>query len=388
LPGALSRVPFLLGRTLLDSAPGRTLLRAIRGTPTRPRSLLILRLDGIGDYVLFRNFLTALRASTRFRDHHVTLCGNALWRELAEALDRTVVDRFVWIDTRAFQSRVGARLDALGRLLGVGAETILQPRHSREAGLEDAIVSFLRHAETLGSAGDTHNIDPRRKTAGDRLYDRLLRPASDAVFEFEANRSLFEQLLEERLPHVVPHIERRHLDPQPEGATPHAVLVPGAGEARRRWSPERFAEVAEFLLASTSLRVLICGGPEDRAIAARICRGLESDRIADLTGRATLPQLVAHIAHARVLVSNDTGATHIAAATGTRALCVSNGNHYGRFTEYPPRLATCVTTVYPPAVEGAQGDPTALIERYRRGSFEDIDAVSAERVIAVLRTMI
>ncbi|MDW8465862.1 MAG: hypothetical protein RML35_06685 [Chloroherpetonaceae bacterium] len=62
-----------------------------------PKTLLILRLDEIGDYVLFRNFLKEIRESERFKDYKITLCGNAAWKDLAEAFDKESVDEFIWI---------------------------------------------------------------------------------------------------------------------------------------------------------------------------------------------------------------------------------------------------------------------------------------------------
>jgi ADP-heptose:LPS heptosyltransferase len=55
----------------------------------------------------------------------------------------------------------------------------------------------------------------------------------------------------------------------------------------------------------------------------------------NFSGRTTLESLAATIAGARVVVSNDTAAVHIAAAVGAPAVCVLGGGHYGRFLPYP-----------------------------------------------------
>ena len=51
-------------------------------------------------------------------------------------------------------------------------------------------------------------------------------------------------------------------------------------------------------------------------------------------GRTTLPGLAAVLAHAELLVGNETSAIHIAAAVGTPAVCIVGGGHYGRFMPY------------------------------------------------------
>ncbi len=45
-------------------------------------SLLIVRLDAIGDYILFRNFLKVIRNSEKFNNYTITLCGNTLWKDI------------------------------------------------------------------------------------------------------------------------------------------------------------------------------------------------------------------------------------------------------------------------------------------------------------------
>ena len=50
-------------------------------------SLLLIRLDSIGDYVLFRNFIRELKTSEKYKNHHITLLGNASWKAVAEKLD-------------------------------------------------------------------------------------------------------------------------------------------------------------------------------------------------------------------------------------------------------------------------------------------------------------
>src|ERR1700734_1406368 len=67
-------------------------------TTQRPLKLLILRLDDIGDYLLFRNQLRTYRASDRWKGHRITLLGNNSWRPIFEAFDSHAVDDVIWVD--------------------------------------------------------------------------------------------------------------------------------------------------------------------------------------------------------------------------------------------------------------------------------------------------
>lgn len=68
-----------------------------------PKSLLLIRLDAIGDYVLFRNFIEVLKKSEKYKEYKITLLGNVVWKDLSEELDREFVDEFIWLDKNRFK---------------------------------------------------------------------------------------------------------------------------------------------------------------------------------------------------------------------------------------------------------------------------------------------
>jgi heptosyltransferase-2 len=99
-------------------------------------------------------------------------------------------------------------------------------------------------------------------------------------------------------------------------------LNPGAeyGPAKR-WPKERFIEAAIALQKETNCRWLIFGGKSDvelgEEIAAGVRLGTASDRITNLAGKTSLRELCIALKLCRVLVTNDTGPAHVAAAVGT-----------------------------------------------------------------------
>ncbi|NJD20264.1 MAG: glycosyltransferase family 9 protein, partial [Gemmatimonadetes bacterium] len=72
-------------------------------------------------------------------------------------------------------------------------------------------------------------------------------------------------------------------------------------------------EVARALLAA-GWRVAVLGGPGDREVAARVAGAAPGSL--DLAGAADLPRLAALLSLLRLLVTNDTGPMHLAAAVG------------------------------------------------------------------------
>ncbi len=103
-----------------------------------------------------------------------------------------------------------------------------------------------------------------------------------------------------------------------DGRSPLA-LCPGANGASRRWPAEKFAALGRSL-AKHGFRVLVLGGPDDREVTAEVvgraktADGTIDDAVVDLGGRTSLVELAGALSECHLLVTNDTGPMHLAAA--------------------------------------------------------------------------
>ena len=103
---------------------------------------------------------------------------------------------------------------------------------------------------------------------------------------------------------------------------PWLGLNPGAAfGAAKRWLPERFAAVAELVSRRTGTRVAIVGGPGERPLAEAIAGAMRAP-VRVLCGETTLPELVGVLSQLRLLVTNDSGPMHVAAALGVPLLAI------------------------------------------------------------------
>jgi heptosyltransferase-2 len=98
---------------------------------------------------------------------------------------------------------------------------------------------------------------------------------------------------------------------------PYAVINPGANRADKRWPAERFANVADHLARRHQLTILLTGSPGERATLESVVRAARSPMI-NLSQRGVrLGSLKAVIERAAIVITNDTGPRHFAAAMGT-----------------------------------------------------------------------
>jgi heptosyltransferase-2/heptosyltransferase-3 len=94
--------------------------------------------------------------------------------------------------------------------------------------------------------------------------------------------------------------------------TPTVGMFPGGNASSRRWEPARFAEVARQLGAD-GVRVIVFGVPEERALTRTVAGSVALDA----GGRTDLPLLAAGLGECDILLTNDSGPMHLAAAVGT-----------------------------------------------------------------------
>jgi ADP-heptose:LPS heptosyltransferase len=111
------------------------------------------------------------------------------------------------------------------------------------------------------------------------------------------------------------------------------VLVPGSAQTWKCWPLDRFAELAEKMTYDYGLSVVAVGTEGERLIIqtlVSLCRV----PIVNLTGRTDIGKLIAVMAGAKVVISNDTGPGHIAIAVGTPTTMIFGPTNPARVGPY------------------------------------------------------
>ena len=135
----------------------------------------------------------------------------------------------------------------------------------------------------------------------------------------------------------------------------YAVLNPGANNPAKRWPAERYAVVAAHLVKMRGVRVLVNGGPPEQdvvdAVIAEATRlGAAQEMVVGLPKLGiTIGALKPIVRGASVMLTNDTGPRHIAAAMGTPVVTLF-GPTDPRWTTLPAGGAANVEIVADPTL--------------------------------------
>jgi len=144
-----------------------------------------------------------------------------------------------------------------------------------------------------------------------RLLEFLGIPQQGASLEFPLDESDYLAL---------------HRDSAGEWLLPkeYICIHPGARMPSRRWPAERFAVVADYL-TSRGWRIVLTSAADEANITASVREHMRAPAL-DLTGRTSLGSLAALIEKAGMVICNDTGISHVAAAVGTPSIVICSGS--------------------------------------------------------------
>lgn len=279
----------------------------------RLRRALIVRLGALGDIVHAIPVAAALRRA--WPDAEIDWLVSARHREILDAvtcLDRTIAvnDRGSARGGRALVSAVreirARRYDVVLDLQGLIKSAVL----ARLSGAS-RVIGFSRRylREPLARVFYTQRHDP----GGAGLYAR-----TEQRHVVRINLGMLERLDIEAGPPEFP------LRTQPSAGAEgvrqavggrYALLNPGAAWPNKRWPTQRFGALARALLERLRLPSVVLWGPGERTLGEQIVG--HSAGAALLAPQTTMADLMALARGAAVMVSGDTGPTHVAAAVGT-----------------------------------------------------------------------
>jgi ADP-heptose:LPS heptosyltransferase len=328
---------FRLTRFILLKLP--YLLRFINRFRTPNKRILIIKTDAIGDYVLFRNFLEVVKASEKFKDHEIDLLGNAVWQDIALWYDKPFVSGFRFVKPDDLYESPMQLLKLAWSFFRSNYDLVLQPSYSRTF-IGDGLAGITGAINIIGFESDEERIAPKYKRKTDQFYSERLILPKPYYFEFDRTRYFFEQVLKHPVDLAGPHF------PEKKTGKHGVTLFLGAGNTKRGWQTENFLQLMELIMGETQQPIHLVGGPEAEESAAYLQSIFPEDSVINLVGKTTLPQLIDHIARTGLVICNETSAVHIAAACGTKAVCILGGGHFERFAPYPEHVYSRTVFVF------------------------------------------
>lgn len=348
---------------------------------TNPKSLLLIRLDAIGDYVLFRNYIEVIKKSYKYKNYEITLLGNIAWKNITYELDKEYIHNFIWLDRQKFRNNFLYRYKKLKEIVSCGYEIVLSPVYSRDFFYTDNIIKLVNAKHKIGSIGDTSNISVFEKKISDKFYTRLIDAEDKIMFEFYRNKEFFEGLLQKKIKINKPTIKLKPIKFEFKLPEKFAVLFIGASNKYRQWDIKNFAQIAKLLKNKYGYEIVLCGDSTNIHQAIKFKKYFSLNYF-DLVGKTSLLDLLCIIKQTDLIISNETSIPHFAVALDIKKIFViSNGNHFGRFTPYPRIITKNYHVIFHPKIKKYQDNYKKFCNIYGIGSNLNINKITVEMLI-------
>jgi predicted lipopolysaccharide heptosyltransferase III len=271
-----------------------------------PGKILVVKLRYIGDVVLSTPVLTRLREN--YPKAQISMLVNAGTEGVVEghpAVDEIlVVERRGWMsDWKLWRELRRRRFDLVVDLTD---------------GDRAAILSWLTRAPMrIGFNSENHWRG--------RLYSRIVRADRHGMHTVMYHLAVTDVLGLSGSPprpsisvgsDARQHVEQLMASVGVEPGRPLVCLHPGARWWFKAWPPERFAALADRIHAETEAQALFLGGSQDHAAVQQIATAMKTS-FRSVAGKTPLRDLAAVLERATLMVTNDNGPMHLAAAVGT-----------------------------------------------------------------------
>lgn len=290
------------------------------------RRVLCVRLDAMGDVLMTTPALAALRAGGS-RVTLLTSAAGARIARLVPEIDEVLTYEAPWMKGHA-RPAGSADLDAPGGPLR--DEDLI--RHLAAGGFDAAVVFTVYSQSAFPSimacflAGIPLRLAHCRENPYRLLTDWVPDPEPRAIVRHEVRRQLDlvatvgftirDERLRLRVPEPARARVRRLLASADLPADRWVLVHPGGTAPSRRYPPEHFAAAARLLACEADLDIVLSGSVEEIPLVEEIRSRLRAPS-RSFAGELDLAELAALVEAAPVLVANNSGPAHIAAAVGT-----------------------------------------------------------------------
>jgi len=295
------------------------------------KEILLIKLDEIGDYFLFRNFLAYIKQSELFKDFKVTICGNSVWKNLAENLDVNFVDEFIWLNKGEFSTNLLYRYKFLKMISSRNPIISINCSYSRSFYLDDTVIYSIKSKRKIGFNTDLSNSYRWQIRKSDYYYNELINSEKER-FDFYKNKILFTKVLQMHLPIERPEIKLESIQSNLNIDTNYVMFFVGGRLNYKRWKLNNFVKLGEYLIQNYKLKIALIGSISEQKINEKFISNIKMhEQVINLTGKTTFVELLKLLKDTKLLISNDTGIVHAAASLNVPTVVLANGTHFGRF---------------------------------------------------------
>ncbi len=353
---------FKLWAVLLKQLPKETISE---------KKLAIVRLDDIGDYLLWRNFIAVYKQSERFAAYSITLIGNVVWKSIFEAFDSDSVDETIWVNKQEYLSNDGYRDELWQQIRAQKFETIICPSRTRPLLLDDLIV-IASNAVTRMAVPNSRPIAKANRLS-DAVYNEFFS-VENLEHEFFFNQNLASFISGHTIKLQAPFLSSTATEIVPK----QVICFIGASAKSKTWPLKNWIELVQ-LLQERGYEPLLSGGKNENPIAEKI---VSATQVKSIVGQTNLVETIKSIASSKAVITGDTMAAHAAVSLNKPSVILANGVNAQRFVAYEEAGFDKVKTVFTQQYLSSKKD------KHYRAVSKDMESIKPAQIILALQNLL
>jgi ADP-heptose:LPS heptosyltransferase len=353
-------------------------------------SILIIRTDHIGDYVLFTPALKYLR--NKYRDMNISLLLQDTVSDLA--YDNPYIDDIITFNKKKYQLNIFYKLKLLWRIRIRNYKIVLNAVYSRDI-ISDEVALWSCGEEKIGWNTIMPNLYSDEKVRGDRIYTHFLSSKNIDTNTHELQINLeFIKLLGIDAQNIVPElfiskVQKEEAQQLIAGIYSSKSILIGliteANDTSREWSHNKYCQLVNLICNEFKNATFMLIGTNNK----KPLKVNDNCSVVDLRGKTSLYNLPAILAKCALVIGNESGPIHIANAVGAPSISIMGGGHFNRFVPYPDDdiYKNMITPIFH-KMDCFKCGWNCIYERKNSTSFPCIDAISVDEVYNAVKNIL
>lgn len=301
------------------------------------KGLVVVRMDGLGDMVLFRQILDYYPEAFGVDKQDITVLGCNSWKSLADTIFAGF--RVVTINEHAYERQFFYRLKISLWLARQNFKIAACDIFFRKTMTCDSLL-YYSYAERVAVCEPYPSIKTKPRFDYYRhIYTDVIDTGMHPQHETLRHYKFISGILGREIAPQPLTIHWRK-DRDPIKLKPYVAINFGSNEAGRRWPFDYYIQIAERI-AKRGYYAVFLGGPAERAYGVLLDQQKKHANIINYIGKDSgMAEVFDILLHAHATITSETGPGHVSLALHVPTLMICGGGAYATFVPFPKEICT------------------------------------------------
>ena len=305
------------------------------------KKVLIVYNMALGDGIIFSGVSDHIRQIWPKNEYDVTITCQSAFAALYK-MDNTF-DYVLPLDFAGSILNLKKRCELFRKIRGQSYDIIVDPVGCDDCTTNVFVTRAALGTKKIGVMDKTRSIHEMPNWMRKKIYSQVIEIDIPNMHLMEQYAFFWEYLSGKRCELKLAQLPRVEL--KLDLPKDYFIVFPVASVDVKKWNPSNYAVIAKRIYDKTKLPLLVCGTEHDRSSIDEFVAELSEVPVIDVVGKTSIIEYTEVIGRARLVLTNDTSAYHIAVARQVPTLMLCGGYVYDKYANYPCEKINCTEAI-------------------------------------------